>query len=115
MIATADGYVLQKGSCIHKNPAESLSNGIKNKVEESRNNGEIKDGILQNDKLFSSSSAAAAFATGYSISGPQQWKMSNGTTLKSFELNNKHRKKALPTAKVSNAFYSIKIIVPANQ
>lgn len=87
MIATADGYVLQKGSCIHKNPAESLSNGIKNKVEESRNNGEIKDGILQNDKLFSSSSAAAAFATGYSISGPQQWKMSNGTTLKSFELN----------------------------
>ena len=87
MIATADGYVLQKGSCIHKNPAESLSNGIKNKVEESRNNGEIKDGILQNDKLFSSSSAAAAFATGYSISGPKQWKMSNGTTLKSFELN----------------------------
>lgn len=86
MIATSDGYVLQKGSCIHKIAAESLSNGIKNKVEQSRNTGEIKNNILQNDKLFSSSSSAAAFAAGYSISGPQQWKMSNGITLKSFEI-----------------------------
>lgn len=29
--------------------------------------------------------------------------------------NNKSTQKALPTAKVSNAFYSIKIIVPANR
>lgn len=87
MIATSDGYVLQKGSYIHKIPAESLNNGIKKKVEQSRNIGEIKENILQNDKLFSSSSSAAAFAAGYSISGPQQWKTKDGKTLKSFETN----------------------------
>lgn len=87
MIATSDGYVLQKGSCIHITSAESLNNGIKKKVEQSRNNGEIKDNILQEDKLFSSSSSAAAFATGYRISGPQQWKTIDGTTLKSYETN----------------------------
>lgn len=87
MVATSDGYVLQKGSYIHKTPAESLNNGIKKKVEQSRNAGEIKENILQNDKLFSSSSSAAAFAAGYSISGPQQWKTKDGKTLKSFETN----------------------------
>lgn len=82
---TSDGFVLLKGSCIHKVPADSLNNGVKKKVEQSRMNGEIKDDILQIDKLFSSSSTAAAFAAGYSISGPQQWKTDKGETLKSFE------------------------------
>ena len=82
---TTDGFVLLKGSSIHELSASSLNNGIKKKVEQSRASGEIKDGTLQNDKLFSSSSAAAAFATGYSISGPQQWKTEQGKTLKSFE------------------------------
>lgn len=87
MVATSDGYVLQKGSNIHKISADSLKKGIKDKVEKSRLLGEIKDNILQEDKLFSSSSAAAAFAAGYSISGPQQWKTIDGKTLKSFETN----------------------------
>lgn len=82
---TSDGFVLLKGSSIHEVPAESLNNGIKKKVEQSRDAGEIKDAILQNDKLFTSSSAAAAFAAGYSISGPQQWKTDKGEILKSFE------------------------------
>lgn len=84
-IRTADGFVLLKGSCIHKSSAASLNAGIKKKVEQSRASGEIKDGVLQNDKLFSSSSAAACFAAGYSISGPQQWKTESGETLKSYE------------------------------
>ena len=84
-IRTAEGFVLLKGSRIHEISTDSLNNGIKKKVEQSRISGEIKDGILQNDKLFSSSSAAAAYATGYSISGPQQWKTDQGKTLKSFE------------------------------
>ena len=83
---SADGFVLLKGSCIHETSTGSLNLGIKKKVEQSRASGEIKNGILQNDKLFSSSSAAAAFAAGYSISGPQQWKTEQGTTLKSFEI-----------------------------
>ncbi|MDE6747269.1 MAG: GIY-YIG nuclease family protein, partial [Oscillospiraceae bacterium] len=84
---TSDGFILLKGSAIHKEAAESLNNGIKKKGEQSRMSGEIKDNILQNDKLFSSSSAAAAFAVGYSISGPQQWKTDKGETLKTFETN----------------------------
>jgi hypothetical protein len=84
---TSDGFVLLKGSFIHKVAADSLNNSLKKKVEQSRVNGEIKGDVLQNDKLFSSSSSAAAFATGYSVSGPQQWKTEKGETLKSFETN----------------------------
>lgn len=82
---TTDGFVLLKGSCIHEVAASSLQNGIRKKLAQSRASGEIKGGVLQNDKLFSSSTAAAAFAAGYSISGPQQWKTKEGKTLKSFE------------------------------
>lgn len=36
---------------------------------------------------FHNSVSEAAFAAGYSISGPQQWKTVDGTTLKSYETN----------------------------
>ena len=75
---TTDGFVLLKGSCIHEVAASSLQNGIRKRLAQSRASGEIKGGVLQNDKLFSSSTAAAAFAAGYSISGPQQWKTREG-------------------------------------
>lgn len=84
-LPTSDGFVLLKGSSIHKNAAGSLSVGIKKKIDISRTKEQIIDGVLQEDLLFSSSSAAAAFAVGYSISGPQQWKTKEGKTLKSFE------------------------------
>ena len=86
---TSDGFVLLKGSAIHQVAADSLNIGVKKKVEESREKGEIIDGILQCDKPFTSSSAAAAFAVGYSISGPQQWKTSTGKTLKTIEAEGK--------------------------
>lgn len=82
---TSDGFVLMKGSSIHKVASDSLNIGIRKKVDLSRESGEIVDDVLQCDKLFSSSSAAAAFAVGYSISGPQQWKNDRGETLKSIE------------------------------
>ncbi|MBR6427534.1 MAG: GIY-YIG nuclease family protein [Clostridia bacterium] len=82
---TNEGFLLLKGSSIHIESAESLNIGIKNKVEESRLNGEIQDNVLMNDRLFSSSSAAAAFAVGYSISGPREWKTEKGETLKKYE------------------------------
>ncbi len=88
-VQTSDGFVLLKGSTIHKDAADSLNVGIKKKVEQCRTNGEIVNDILQVDKVFTSSSSAAAFAAGYSISGPQQWKTENGETLKSFETKNK--------------------------
>ena len=37
------------------------------------------------DLLFSSSSAAADFVLGYSVSGPGTWKDKNGKTLKEIE------------------------------
>ena len=86
---TADGFLLLKDSAIHIASAESLSKSIRQKVDQSRETGEIKNNTLQNDKLFSSSSAAASFAVGYSISGPQQWKTDSGETLKAFESRNK--------------------------
>lgn len=88
-IRTSDGFILLKGSSIHASSTDSLNNGIKKRVIQSRENGEIVDNILQDDMLFTSSSTAAAFAVGYSISGPQMWKTENGETLKSFEANSK--------------------------
>jgi len=82
---TSDGFLLLKGSRIHNESADSLASGIRKKVESSKENRQIVDGVLQEDVLFSSSSAAAAFSVGYSISGPQSWKALSGKTLKDFE------------------------------
>ena len=84
-IQTTDGFVLLKGSKIHKESASSIDKGIKKKVEQSRADGEIVNDTLQVDKIFASSSAAAGFAAGYSISGPQAWKTEKGETLKAVE------------------------------
>lgn len=35
--------------------------------------GKVEDGVTTEDILFSSSSAAATFALGYGVSGPQTW------------------------------------------
>lgn len=87
-IQTSDGFVLLKGSEIKQERAKSVRKGILQKIEQSEINGEIKNGILQKDKLFSSSSSAAVFAAGYSINGPQSWKTKDGMTLKEFETQN---------------------------
>lgn len=85
---TSEGFVLLKGSAIHEKAAGSLNINVKRKIDKSRESKMIIDNELQEDMLFSSSSAAAAFAAGYSISGPQQWKLENGKTLKEFETEN---------------------------
>lgn len=84
-VPTSEGFILLKGSTIHQTASASLSVGIKKQVEECRANGQITNNILQHDRPFTSSSAAAAFAAGYSISGPKQWKTASGKTLKSIE------------------------------
>ena len=45
----------------------------------------IKDYVVQEDLLFSSSSAAADFVLGYSVSGPKTWKLKDGRSLKEIE------------------------------
>jgi hypothetical protein len=94
---TSDGFVLLKGSRISEKTAKSLSDGVRNRVEESRKNGQIEGNILKEDVLFSSSSSAAGFASGHSISGPKRWKTIDGKTLKSFEMGEDKETKAKKT------------------
>ena len=47
--------------------------------------GLIKDGILQEDQLFSSPSYAAAFVLGMAANGRTEWKNDKGITLKELE------------------------------
>jgi hypothetical protein len=86
-IRTSEGFVLLKGSKINEKTSEkSLSPGKiklrKKHLEEGHIN---QDMITTEDILFSSSSAAADFSVGYSVSGPQNWKDKNGRTLKDIE------------------------------
>lgn len=45
----------------------------------------VKDWTTTEDLLFSSSSAAAEFILGYSVSGPKIWKNKDGKSLKEIE------------------------------
>lgn len=47
--------------------------------------GKVENLVTTEDILFSSSSAAADFILGYSVSGPQTWKAKDGRTLKDIE------------------------------
>lgn len=45
----------------------------------------VQDLVTTEDILFSSSSAAADFVLGYSVSGPKTWKANDGRSLKEVE------------------------------
>lgn len=85
-IVTTEGFVLLAGAVINeKVAAKSLTKGaltLRNKLIES---GKVKDLETTEDILFSSSSAAADFVMGYSVSGPKTWKNMQGKTLKEIE------------------------------
>ena len=85
-IVTTEGFVLLAGAIINeKVAAKSLSKGalvLRDKLIES---GKVVDFKTTEDILFSSSSAAADFVMGYSVSGPKTWKNIYGKTLKEIE------------------------------
>lgn len=85
-LVTAEGFVLLAGASVNEKTSEkSLSKGaiaIRKKHFEA---GKVKDLKTTEDILFSSSSAAADFVTGYSVSGPANWKDRAGKTLKEIE------------------------------
>jgi hypothetical protein len=85
-IVTTEGFVLLSGAVINeKVAAKSLTKGalaLRNKLIES---GKVKALETTEDILFSSSSAAADFVMGYSVSGPKTWKNAQGKTLKEIE------------------------------
>ena len=85
-VITTEGFVLLAGSTVNEKTSEkSLSKGaatIRKKYFEA---WKVKDLTTTEDIIFSSSSAAADFVTGYSISGPASWKNEGGVTLKELE------------------------------
>ena len=85
---TAEGFVVFAGATINeKTSAKSLSSGMKKLRQKLINSDKVKNLITTEDILFSSSSAAADFILGYSVSGPRTWKTKAGRSLKEIESN----------------------------
>lgn len=84
---TSEGFVVLKGSRINEKTSEkSLSKGMKALREKYIALGLVDEELITTeDILFSSSSAAADFVTGYSVSGPANWKNIKGKTLREIE------------------------------
>lgn len=82
---TNEGFVVLAGSMIEDNYTESTPNSVRLLKEKYIENNEIIDGILQEDKLFSSPSYAASFVLGRSINGKELWKTKEGLSLNDLE------------------------------
>lgn len=85
-IVTSEGFVLFAGAIINdKVSVKSLSKGAVQLRQKHIDAGLVKDWKTTEDIIFSSSSAAADFVVGYSVSGPANWKNAEGKTLKEIE------------------------------
>ena len=83
---TNEGFVLQKGASINeKTSIRSLGSSMTKLRQKLLSEGKVENLQTTEDILFSSSSAAADFVLGYSVSGPATWKDSNGKSLKEIE------------------------------
>ena len=90
-IVTTEGFVLFAGSIVNEKTSEkSLSKGAIALRKKHFDAGKVKDLKTIEDIIFSSSSAAADFVTGYAISGPASWKNKDGITLKDIESKKSH-------------------------
>lgn len=85
-VVTSEGFVVYKGAVINeKVSAKSVGSGAVKLRAKHISEGRVVDNITTEDILFSSSSAAAVFVLGYSVSGPATWKAKDGRTLKEIE------------------------------
>lgn len=83
---TTEGFVVYKGAIINeKTSTKSLSVGMQQLRQKLCESDKVQKGRTTEDILFSSSSAAADFVLGYSVSGPRTWKTKDGRTLKDVE------------------------------
>jgi len=83
---TYEGFVVHAEAIINEKISEkSLSPGIMKLRTKLITEGKVKDLKTTEDILFSSSSAAADFILGYSVSGPRTWKATDGRSLKDLE------------------------------
>lgn len=70
---TVEGFVVFAGASIDKrDSADSLSEGMKKLRQKLLESDKVDNYITKEDILFSSSSTAANFLLGYSVSGPQR-------------------------------------------
>lgn len=83
---TSEGFVVLAGAVINeKTSVKSLAKGMIKLRKKHMESDRVQDLITTEDILFSSSSAAADFVLGYSVSGPATWKDKNGRSLKEIE------------------------------
>jgi len=83
---TTEGFVLIAGATVNeKTTAKSLSAGMVKLRTKILVGGKVENWKTTEDILFSSSSAAANFVLGYSVSGPATWKDKTGKSLKEIE------------------------------
>ena len=83
---TIEGFVVFAGAILNeKTSVKSLSAGMQKMRQHIFDSDKVADLVTTEDILFSSSSAAADFILGYSVSGPQTWKTKDGRTLKEIE------------------------------
>lgn len=85
-VVTSEGFVILKGAIINEKTSEkSLKSGMTKLRKKHMESERVKDLTTTEDILFSSSSAAADFVLGYSVSGPATWKDKTGKSLKEIE------------------------------
>ena len=83
---TPEGFVLLQGATVNeKTSKKSLSGGMMQLRQKLFEEGKVENLVTVEDILFSSSSAAADFVLGYSVSGPRTWKNRDGYSLKELD------------------------------
>ena len=83
---TNEGFVVLAGSNVNEiKSRKSLSAGMQKLRQKLFDSNKVENLTTTEDILFTSSSAAADFILGYSVSGPQKWKTKDGRSLKEIE------------------------------
>lgn len=88
-VVTTEGFVVYKEAVINeKCSPKSIGSGAVKLREKHISEGRVVNNKTIEDILFNSSSAAAVFVLGYSVSGPMTWKARDGRSLKEIEETN---------------------------
>lgn len=85
-VVTSEGFVLLSGAKLNAATSEKLPKGVIEKRKKYLDSDRVKDLTTVQDIVFNSSTGAACFVTGYSISGPASWKNAEGKSLKEIEV-----------------------------